>query len=157
MAASAQLAENTQRAIKAFEKEKWEEGFRLSKDADLNDKSIQFYLGVMYDNGWGVTKDDSEAVKWYRKAAEQGYARAQCNLGLMYANGEGVTQDDSEAVKWFRKAAEQGLAVAQYNLGFMYANGRGVAKDEYEAVKWYRKAAAQGYEYAKKALKHLGY
>ena len=72
MAASAQLAENTQRAIKAFENGKWEEGFRLSKDADLNDKSIQFYLGWMYMEGCGVAKDDSEAVKWYRKAAEQG-------------------------------------------------------------------------------------
>ena len=69
--------ENTQRAIKAFEKEQWEEGFRLTKDADRNDKTIQFYLGVMYDKGWGVTKDYSEAVKWFRKAAEQGDANAK--------------------------------------------------------------------------------
>ena len=79
IAASAQLAENTQRAIKAFEKEQWEEGFRLSKDADLNDKSIQFYLGVMYMDGEGVTKDYNEAVKWYRKAADQGYATSGRN------------------------------------------------------------------------------
>ena len=90
MAASAQLTEDTQRAIKAFENGKWEEGFRLSKDADLNDKSIQFYLGVMYENGHGVTKDDSAAVKWYRKAADQGVAKAQYNLGLMYEYGRGV-------------------------------------------------------------------
>jgi TPR repeat protein len=157
LAASAQLAENTQRAIKAFENGKWEEGFRLSKDADLNDKSIQFYLGVMYANGFGVAKDESEAVKWYRKAAEQGIAQAQFNLGKCYDNGDGVEKDAREAIKWHRKAAEQGYAAAQCNLGLMYDNGRGVKQDESEAVKWYRKAAAQGDEDAKEALKRLGY
>ena len=32
------------------------------------------HLGLMYDNGRGVTQDYAKAVKWYRKAAEQGYA-----------------------------------------------------------------------------------
>jgi TPR repeat protein len=31
-----------------------------------------------------------QAMMWYRKAAEQGYAPAQCNLAAMYAAGEGV-------------------------------------------------------------------
>ena len=58
--------------------------------ADQGDANAQFNLGVMYDFGEGVPKDDAEAVEWYRLAAEQGYANAQFNLGLMYANGEGV-------------------------------------------------------------------
>jgi len=86
-----------------------------------------------------------EAVKWYRKAAEQGYADAQSNLGWMYGNGKGVKQDDAEAVKWFRKAAEQGNSRAQHNLGEMYFTGKGVKQDYAEAVKWFRKAAVQGY------------
>ena len=32
----------------------------------------------------------SEAIKWYRLAAEQGDANAQFSLGGMYLNGEGV-------------------------------------------------------------------
>ena len=59
-------------------------------------------------NGQGVPQDYAEAVKWYRKAADQGYAAAQTNLGLMYAHGQGVPQDYVEAVKWYRKAADQG-------------------------------------------------
>ena len=43
----------------------------------------------MCANGIGVPKNDAEAVKWFRLAAEQGLARAQHNLGLMYANGTG--------------------------------------------------------------------
>ena len=37
----------------------------------------QYNLGIMYQDGRGVTKDDAEAVKWYTLAAEQGHALAQ--------------------------------------------------------------------------------
>ena len=67
--------------------------------------------------GQGVAKNDVEAVKWFRKAAEQNYARAQYNLGVCYAKGQGVAKDEAEAVKWYRKAAEQNYAEAQCNLG----------------------------------------
>ena len=38
-----------------------------------------------------------EAVKWYRKAAEQNYAEAQFNLGLCYENGQGRCPKTGEA------------------------------------------------------------
>ena len=37
----------------------------------------QVQLGYMYDHGQGVTKDDTEALKWYRKAADQGSSDAK--------------------------------------------------------------------------------
>ena len=92
-------------------------------------------------------KNYSEAVKWFRKAAEQGYAEAQTNLGDMYRKGKGVPQDDSEAIKWYLKATEQGHARAQNNLGVMYKNGYGISQDDSEAVKWFRKVAEQGYAF----------
>ncbi len=101
-------------------------------------------LGVMYARGEEVTKDAGEAVRWFRQAAEQGYAGGQKNLGLMYARGFGVAKDSAEAVRWLRQAADQGQPEAQLNLGTMYANGDGVAKNSAEAVKWFRLAADQG-------------
>ncbi len=126
--------------------------------------------GENYHEGKGVPKDDSEAAKWFSKAAEQGHARAQCWLGVVYECGVGVPQNlieakgwyrksaeqgnvqaqmayadylgkSAEAVKWYRKAAEQTHVGAQYVLGDCYYKGEGVAKDYAEAVKWYRKAA----------------
>ena len=82
----------------------------------------------MYVEGQGVRQDDAQAVQWYRKAAEQGDAKAQSNLGLMYYNGQGVRQDYIQAVQWYRKAAEQGLADAQYNLGVAYVKGKEFVK-----------------------------
>ena len=47
--------------------------------AEQGDAKAQFSLGFMYANGQGVPKDDAEAMKWYRLAADQGYAAA-CSL-----------------------------------------------------------------------------
>jgi TPR repeat protein len=56
------------------------------------------------------------AVEWYRKAADQGDAFAQCNLGVMYENGYGVAKDMNKAVEWYRKAAAQGITLAKQSL-----------------------------------------
>ena len=47
----------------------------------------------MYNKGQGVPQDYKTAVKWFRPAAEQGYANAQHNLGVMYFKDLGVPQD----------------------------------------------------------------
>ena len=67
----------------------------------------------MYAYGDGMPKDNAEAVKWVRRAAEQGYPQAQVKLGVMYEYGLGVPKDMDEARKWYRKAADQGHAEAQ--------------------------------------------
>jgi TPR repeat protein len=85
----------------------------LIEKAEKGDKNAQNSLGLIFYYGEEVTKDFTEAAKWYRLAADQGYAYAQFNLGGMYYSGEGVTKDFTEAVKWFRLAADQGLAEAK--------------------------------------------
>lgn len=105
----------------------------------------------MYEKGMSAYERDnySEAVKWFMKSADQGYAEAQNMLGRMSEmGGRGVPKDYSEAMRWYRMAAEQGFATAQKNLGSMYENGKGVSQDYAEAMKWYRKAADQGDDWA---------
>jgi TPR repeat protein len=104
----------------------------------------------MYSRGEGVPQDYVEGVKWYRKAAEQGYAEAQHNLGRMYFTGRGVDQDHAEAMRWFRQAADQENAAAQHNLGVMYTRGLGVPQDYFQAYSWFSLSAANGYKEAAK-------
>lgn len=59
----------------------------------------------MYANGQGVPQDYTEAVKWFRLAAEQGDTFAQFILGLMYEQGKGVPQDYVLAHMWTNIAA----------------------------------------------------
>ena len=110
-----------------------------------DDVETQFHLGVSYANGLRVPKDDVEATRWFRMAAEQGNMFAQNALGAHYAAGIGVSEDDAEAVQWWLLAAEQGLALAEFNLGLKYSTGEGVPLDEVEAARWFRLAAEQGH------------
>ena len=49
--------------------------------ADQGDVRAQFNIGVMYDEGKGLTQDRSKAIEWWTKAAENGDSQAQHNLG----------------------------------------------------------------------------
>ncbi len=98
----------------------------------------------MNESGQGVPQSYTEAMRWYRLAADQGYANAQNNLGSIYIYGRGVPQNYAEAMKWYRLAADQGNARAQVNLGIMYGKGQGTPKNYAEAMKWFRLAADRG-------------
>ena len=115
---------------------------RLAQQGNVE---AQYNLGHMYENGHGVSKDISEAYKWYVKAAENGNDEAQCALGYMYATGDGVLQDYMLAFKWYSKAAELGNIAAQGTLGHMYEVGEGIAQDYQKAIYWYKKSAERGY------------
>ncbi len=130
------------------------EFLRLAQTGDSNAETA---LGVLYDNGHGVPKDQRVAVMWYRKAAEKGNPQAQLNLGIHYEQGQGVEQDYAVASGWYRKAAEQGYAPAQVALGTMYYRGRGVAQDKKEANAWFKRAADQGNASAQQNLANAFY
>jgi len=73
--------------------------------AERGDPRAEYMLGLAFNLGRGVTRNDAMAVAWYRKAADQGLAAAEANLGAMYANGESVPQDYAQAITWWRKAS----------------------------------------------------
>ena len=102
------------------------------------------------DRGSGAVrgKNPAAAAKWYRKAAESGYAPAQYVMGRFCETGEGVDKDEAEALNWYRKAADAGYPRAIYRTGVFYAEGKAVGKDTAEAVKRYREAADAGYPLA---------
>lgn len=117
----------------------------LTNLAQSGDTIAQNELGMAYGLGKRVRKaDPEEAFKWFRMAADKGYAPAQYNLGSLYYYGTGVPKDYQEALKWYRKAADQGFVQAQYFLGWMYSNGRGVDENFKESIRWFQKAAEQG-------------
>ena len=64
--------------------------------------------------GWNLIEDgncvpvnQTEAVNWYRKAAERGDRDAQYKLGGCYEKGFGVQKDLNEAMNWYERAAEK--------------------------------------------------
>ena len=92
--------------------------------AETSDHGLaQYYLAMMYLRGEGVEQSYGEAVKWFRKSAEQRIKQAQYRLGELYMNGRGVPKDYEYAYAWYRVGAEHkhkrsmnALAAASANL-----------------------------------------
>ncbi len=119
---------------------------KLRPLAEQGDEYAQFYLGKMYQNGWGVPQDYKKAIKWFSESAYRGDATAQFYLGVMYSNGEGVPQDYHQGARFFRMSAERGDQDSQHNLGVMYAEGLGVPKDYVLGYMWLNIGASNGAE-----------
>lgn len=142
--------------IKTLAQAELKEITSIADDQSLGASSLESVISPDEANQKGFEafnkKEYLEAMSWYRKAAQNGLAKAQHNIGVLYGNGLGVPKDDSEAMRWYQKAADQGYAPAQYNLGVHYESGAGVPKSIKKARYWYKLAADQGDEDAKKAL-----
>ncbi len=80
--------------------------------AEAGNAQAQYNLADWYFNA----QNFAEAVKWYRKAADQNNPDAQIRLATCYNAGLGVAQDFAEGTKWYRKAAEENCAEAQLYL-----------------------------------------
>jgi len=70
---------------------------KIRAKAEAGDTEAQFQLGSFYYTGdFGVTKDFTEAIKWYQKAADQNHANMQFPLASAYAQRGVVEQDKGD-------------------------------------------------------------
>ena len=127
----------------------------LETRAAAGDVKAQVDLGAKYVKGDGVSKDDSKAAYWFKRAADAGFNRGQYDLGIMYLHGSGVPKDYAQAAALLEKSATSGLDVAAYQLGELYEGGWGVLQDWKKAEYWYKVAAGKGNLAAKKRLQSL--
>lgn len=127
--------------------------------AEQEDSNAQNMLGVFYEKGEGLEKDEQKALHWYHKAAAQLNSIALTHLWKAYKTGTlGVQTDEEKAFGYLLQAAEiegsylrpsdkyqpfddQGPLYLTYQLGLMYEKGEGTSKSVKKAVYWYEKSA----------------
>ncbi len=133
------------KGIELFNKKDYNDAVNILKDAvEHGHAQSQYALGVMFEKGLGVPKNEAEAMRLYKLAAEQDNADAQVNLAKMFENGIGASKNDAEAVRLYKLAVAQGNAEAQVYLGWKYNKGNGVQQNLAEAIRLYRLSAEQG-------------
>lgn len=126
-----------------------------SRAANFGFAPSQFRLGACYELGLlGVEPDAALSIKWYGKAAAQGYPEAELALAGWYLDGAPKILERNEltAFRWVKKAAERGYPKAFYVMGTYYERGIGVQPNEAEANRLFKIAADGGY---KKAMQRL--
>lgn len=112
----------------------------------------QYNLGLLYENGQGVSRRPDLAFFWYRMAAMNGNDEARYNLGGLYFRGEGVERSLPQAEYWWTEAANSGDANAAYNLGVLLA-GDGSDREALQAsMIRLKQAADQGHPHASALL-----
>jgi TPR repeat protein len=89
----------------------------------------QFTLGLFYHQGWGRPNNETEACRWFEKAANGNIPAAQQFFGDCLAQGIGRAADGKGAVAWYRKAAANGIAYALCSAGDIYIKGAALEKD----------------------------
>ena len=133
----------------------WDQG------AQAGDPACRWLIGRCHDFGFTVPKDGAAAAEWYRKAADQGYARAQLSLGHKLASGQFAPKDLEGAFRLYEQAAVQPSCPEAYEwLILAYNRGYGVPKDPAKvkgelaprAIAAYQALAEKGYAGARMRL-----
>ncbi len=111
---------------------------QLLRAGHLGSVNAQRALGVNYATGdWSGPKDLSQAVHWYRLAAEQGHAESQYDLGFMLLLGEGEPKNPEQGIACLERSGEQGEYRAFQLLVDCYENGYcDVPLNPHKALEW---------------------
>jgi uncharacterized protein len=76
----------------------------LSKDT----RTVRSTWGAYMTMEGVAPQDFRMAVRWYRRAADQGNSLAQRRLGLLYERGDGVTKDYVQTYMWYKLGTANG-------------------------------------------------
>ncbi|MBR4322998.1 MAG: SEL1-like repeat protein, partial [Treponema sp.] len=145
-------------ALKAYDQEIYSVAYENFKKAESKgDKECLYYLGRLYQEGWGIEKNFKKALGYFNKSAKINDNRSLYFAGMMYLSGVmGKVEYDSAKI-CFEKAAFYGNVDALYELGNIFYRGLGVKKDIQKAKEWYEKAAARGNSDAQTLLGDIYY
>jgi TPR repeat protein len=109
--------------------------------AEGGDTRAQVLLARIYRDTRNPQRNATEAIAWFRRAADAGNAEAHYWVGVMHAAGDGTDKSMEQALQSWRQSAEAGHGPALGALAMAYASGSGVDKDMAEAVRWARLGA----------------
>lgn len=104
----------------------------------------QYKVGEMYETGFGVKEDQTEAMNWITKSANQGHETAGFKLLYWDVQKNGLKGENKANVDALKKKANAGNSQAQYYVGKMNAYGVGMKKNPDKAIEWFNKAALVG-------------
>ena len=106
--------------------------------------SAQYNLGRMYELGIKVPVDESKALAWYKKSADQDYASAQYRLAISMLYGKSAGRDEKQGKKWLSAAAGNGHQIAKNLLANLTNQEGSFSTGNSIAVSWYMERAIAG-------------
>ncbi|TDQ08402.1 tetratricopeptide repeat protein [Pedobacter metabolipauper] len=112
------------------------------KAAALGEKAAARKIGEIYYSE--PEANPAEALKWFKKAADDGDILGNQYMGEFNYFGIGKKKDLPEAAQWFKRITFES-ADAMYYLGLINLEGETGTPDNKEAMNWFLKAAEKGH------------
>lgn len=125
----------------------------LSKLAEQGDSEAQYYVGMMLNNGLGVSRDLPRAFEWFQKSAAAGDPLAAYKVGCFWGGQfpDVVPIDKQKSLEYKLIAAKAGYDLAQHDVALWYYQ----KEKSDEVLRWLKRSAEQGSERALFALSSL--
>jgi TPR repeat protein len=123
---------------------------RAASEREAGRDSAFVKVAEMYETGDDLSKNPDQALKWYRKAADAGGAKASVTVAkLLLSAGRSLTPEEGAEVRQrCEDAAKRNFSPGAYCMVLIYKQGLGTPKDEVEAQKWLGRAAELGHPQA---------
>jgi TPR repeat protein len=148
------MDEEYRRGMEYLEKKNYSKALQyLNFSTSKNNALAHYYLGVMYDNGWGTDKDIEMANSHYESAIEYNFGLAYFALAKNMLNDgdaslpiSSLTQAELQIFKEYLEAAYKlNINEAASLLGEYYLHMAQNQKElYYTAYNWYAIAASKG-------------
>ncbi len=110
-------------------------------------------LGLCYNSGRWVKRDQHAAERLWRKAAALGSNEAGTRLAILKIRG--AKKDYEPAIAVLLKALSEGSILAEFALAYCYETGTGVLQNKGEAARLYRSSGQRGSQDAFRALQRM--
>ena len=126
----------------------------LVEMTESDDLWATYQLGLLYNYGRGIPRDEFKALQHIKHAANRGHVEAQETLGYWYQSsspssgflfsGRVIYQDLAASIHWYQSAARGGSNLARVELKEIYKARLGLPNDSVQALEWLQMAAREG-------------
>ncbi|CAB4483702.1 unnamed protein product [Rhizophagus irregularis] len=140
--------------INAHKNRDYEKAWKCFEYHALNGSACaKHWMGYYLWGGRSVEKNQEEAARLFKEAADKGIHDAQLRYAFTLQESLGKKKEREEFIKYLTLAADGGNSTAQFNLGDAYIKGKlNIPKDEKKGLYYLRLSVLQDHPNAVKLL-----
>jgi TPR repeat protein len=113
----------------------------VKKAAEKGNAEAQCNYGIFFQKGIVVPRNDSIALYWFLKSANQNWAKGQLHVAVCYMESPFLKPDFNKAFEWIQKCANQGEPECMWSLSGGYESGMGIKENMDSMLYWQTEVA----------------
>lgn len=130
-------AERVAQGEAALEREEFAKAYELlMPEAEGGNARAQLLIGLLYQNGHHVDRDEDKAAAWLEKSIHSGSPLAKHFLASLYCS----QGEYEKGLQLFQSSVEDGTLYDLYEVGVLYYKGQGAERDPCKAYEYFQRS-----------------